>query len=78
MHKRRVVAVKSDSWYKENPTDKVWWKETPDSVGEFIFSLDKEQEFNLFRDYPYALTPEQKAIFDKENPAWKMFFSDRN
>ena len=67
----------ADNWYKENPTDKVWWKETPIMIGEHIFSFDKEQEFNLFCDYPYALTPEQKAIFDKENPFWADFFSDR-
>nr|DAS60821.1 MAG TPA: hypothetical protein [Caudoviricetes sp.] len=31
----------------------------------------------MFKDYPHALTPEQKKIFDEENPFWKDFFSDR-
>lgn len=63
-------------WYKENKSDTIWWKET-DSKGEWIFSFDKKTEFNLFRDYPHELSPEQKAIFDKENPEWVEFFSDR-
>jgi hypothetical protein len=65
-----------DYWYKENKSDSVWWKDT-DSVGEWIFSFDKKTEYNLFSDYPHELSPEQKAIFDKENPEWVDFFSDR-
>lgn len=57
-------------WYKRNKDDQVWWKETPGEVGEFIFSFDKKEEFNFFADYPQKLTPEQKAIFDKENPVF--------
>ena len=49
----------------------------PDSVGEWIFSFDKKQEFNLFADYPHNLTAEQVQIFDKENPEWMDFFKDR-
>lgn len=63
-------------WYKENKSDAIWWKDT-DSVGEWIFSFDKKTEFNLFSDYPHKLSPEQKAIFDRENPEWVEFFSDR-
>lgn len=57
-----------DNWYKNNPTDVIWWKDTPDGVGEWLFSFDKKTVFNMFADYPKALTPEQKQIFDKENP----------
>jgi len=64
-------------FYKEKRTDKVWWKETPDTVGEWLFSFDKKTVFNLFSDYPYKLTPEQKELFDKENPYWAEFFEDR-
>lgn len=69
--------IREDEWYKENFGDAVWWKDTPDSVGELIFSFDKKQEFNLFADYPHNLTAEQVQIFDKENPEWVNFFKDR-
>lgn len=65
-----------DRWYKNNTDDKIWWKDT-DSVGEWLFSFDKKQVFNMFADYPYNLTPEQKKIFDEENPEWVDFFKDR-
>lgn len=53
------------------------WVENPDKVGEMLFTFDGETVFNLFRDYPYKLTPEQKTIFDAENPFWADFFKDR-
>lgn len=65
-----------DRWYKNNTDDKIWWKDT-DSVGEWLFSFDKKQVFNMFADYPHNLTPEQKKIFDEENPEWADFFKDR-
>lgn len=66
-----------NKFYKENDTDKVWWLDNPEVKGEFVFSFDKKKTFNLFADYPHALTKEQKEIFDKENPYWAEFFSDR-
>lgn len=65
------------SFYKENESDMVWWVDTPDLVGEFLFSFDKQTIYNMFQDYPYKLTPEEKEIFDRENPQWKMFFKSR-
>ena len=67
----------SNNFYKENPTDQIWWIDNPEVIGEWLFSFDRITVFNLFRDYPWKLTPDQKAIFDKENPYWKEFFSDR-
>ena len=67
----------SNNFYKENPTDQIWWVDNPEMIGEWLFSFDRIRVFNLFRDYPWQLTPEQKATFDKENPYWKEFFSDR-
>lgn len=64
-------------FYKENEADQIWWVDTSDRDGEFLFSFDKKKVFNLFADYPHNLTPEQKEIFDKENPYWKDFFKDR-
>lgn len=65
------------SWYKENDTDNVWWLDQPDRVGEFVFSFDKKKVFNLYRDYPWKLTAEEKAIFDRENPFWADYFKSR-
>lgn len=70
------MAVK-DNFYKENPTDQIWWVDNPDAKGVWLFSFDRQTVFNLFEDYPYKLTPEQKAIFDREKPYWAEFFKDR-
>ena len=67
----------SNKFYKENPDDKIWWVNNPETKGEWLFSFDKKTVFNMFADYPDKLTPEQKAIFDEENPFWADFFSDR-
>lgn len=65
-------------WYKDDENDKIWWLDNGDEkTGEFIFSFDKITEYNLFRDYPEKLTPEQIKIFDEENPFWADFFKDR-
>ena len=65
-------------FYHENENDVIWWVEAPiEHDGEFLFSFDRKTVFNLFADYPYKLTPEQKAVFDRENPRWADFFKDR-
>ena len=69
--------AQSSNLYKENPTDKVWWVDTGETVGEMVFTFDKKTYFNLFADYPWKLTAEQKEVFDKENPFWREFFKDR-
>lgn len=70
--------AQSSKFYKNNPSDVIWWVDNGDEVkGEWLFSFDKKKVFNMFADYPYKLTVEQKAIFDKENPYWAEFFSDR-
>lgn len=67
----------SSKWFKNNPNDKIWWLDDPGRKGEWAFSFDKKIEFNMFSDYPHALTSEQNKIFDEENPYWKNFFKDR-
>lgn len=67
----------SDEFYKDNPDDVIWQVDTPDRVGEFLFSFDKKKIFNLFKDYPWALTAEQKRIFDRQFPEWANFFKSR-
>ena len=64
-------------FYKKKKTDKIWWVDDLDSRGHFLFSFDKKQIFNMFADYPYSLTKEQKELFDKENPYWANFFKER-
>lgn len=64
-------------FFKHEETDVIWWVENLDEKGQFLFTFDQKKIFNLFEDYPHNLTPEQKEIFDKENPYWKDFFKDR-
>jgi hypothetical protein len=78
MIKERGLAVaSSDDFYKNEPDDLIYWKETPNVHGEWLFSFDRQTVFNLFEDYPWKLTPQQKEIFDRENPYWREFFKDR-
>ena len=65
-------------YVKNEPTDKIWWLLDEDKTGEWVFSFDKKTNFNMFADYPDKLTAKQKALFDKENPFWADFFSDRS
>lgn len=77
MNKERGYMEQSNKFFKNDPNDKIWWVDTFDKDGVFEFSFDKKTVFNLFYDYPSNLTKQQKEIFDKENPYWKDFFSDR-
>ena len=61
-------------FYKNKPTDKVYWVDNIGTIGEFLFSFDKKKIYNLFRDYPQKLTAEEKRIFDKDNPYWADYF----
>lgn len=62
-------------FYKKNENDAVWWVQDLSAKGRLLFSFDKKKIFNLFRDYPNNLTPEQKRVFDQENPYWRDFFN---
>ncbi len=62
---------------KNERGDKIWWVDCQGIIGEFLFSFDKKKIYNMFTDYPYKLTPEEKEIFDRENPFWLDFFADR-
>lgn len=68
----------SSKLFKNNPSDRIWWVDNADDVkGEWIFTFDKKKFFNMFQDYPWNLSAEEKEIFDKENPYWADFFKDR-
>ena len=67
------------TYYKNKETDAIEWADTgefEDGVWLFRFGYNGKA-FNMFRDYPWKLTKEQKEIFDKENPYWAEFFKDR-
>lgn len=53
---------------KMNEGDTIWWLDDYDKIGPRLFTFDLKEVFNYWSDYPDALTPEQKAIFDKECP----------
>ena len=69
--------MRNRTFYKEHPHDKIWWVDNEETLGEWEFSFDKKTVFNLFQDYPYKLSKEQKELFDRENPDWRDFFADR-
>ena len=64
-------------FYKNDPSDKIYWVDNVGTIGEFLFTFDKKKIYNLFRDYPQKLTAEEVKIFNKENPYWADFFKDR-
>ncbi|CAI3313233.1 hypothetical protein MMJ53_10880 [Enterococcus cecorum] len=64
-------------FYKENDADQIWWVDNMDRVGLHLFSFDKKKIYNLFTDYPYAMTEEEIAVFNRENPFWSEFFQNR-
>ena len=74
---------------KRNKKDKIYWVDhflsykskfdfEDRMMGELLVSFDRRRIFNLWCDYLWKFTPEQKALFDKENPYWANFFQDRN
>ena len=82
----KCLKCGEERYWSKNVNDQIWWmksRKRKDATyfskekGGHVFSFDKKQEFNLFSDYPYKLTPAQKEIFDKENPYWANFFKNR-
>ena len=70
--------AQSNKLFKNNPKDKIWWVDNGDEAkGEWVFTFDKVTYFNMFEEYPDRLTPEQKRIFDEENPFRADYFKDR-
>ena len=73
-----AVAKSKYYVYKDNEGDKVWWVDGDLGVGEFVFTFDKKNMFNLFADYPEKLSVEEWFAFNDENPYWRKFFKSRN
>ena len=57
--------MKHLEFYRNNVNDVVWWVNNANTIGEHLFTFDKQKIYNLFADYPHNLTPNEKAIFDK-------------
>ena len=72
-----VDRYEYSDFYTDKPGGRIFWIDRIDSIGEFMFSFDKQKIYHLFRDYPNALTPEEKAIFDSECPFWYEFFEGK-
>ena len=53
---------------KDDENSKIWTITDLDARGVHLFTFDKKKFFSFWEDYPDNLTPEQKAIFDKEYP----------
>lgn len=64
-------------FYKKDKDSKIWWARVEDEKGTYLFSFDKKKTYNLFQDYPYKLSEEERRIFDKYEPFWAEFFSKR-
>ncbi len=65
------------SFYKNDETDQIWHVEQTNCKGPNLFSFDRKKLLNLWTDYPQKFTKEEKELFDKENPFWAEFFSNR-
>ena len=66
------------TFVKNKAKDKIYWVDNKgETIGVWLFAFDKLRIFNMFADYPKELTAEEKELFDKENPFWADFFSDR-
>lgn len=80
MSRKKVEQDMKSNWafYKNEEDDVIWWVDnSEDVIGEHLFTFDKKKIYNLFADYPNNMTAEEVAFFDKENPKWAEFFSDR-
>ena len=76
----RVRGMKEKTeyeFYRKDKKSKVWWAYVKGYKGIHIFSFDKMKTYNLFHDYPYKLSPVEKAIFDEYEPFWAKFFKKR-
>lgn len=81
MLKRREQAAMQSKYIftkdEDKPNNIVWEVEEIGSIGKLLFSFDKKKIYNLWQDYPYNFTAEEKRIFDKEYPYWADFFRGR-
>ena len=61
------MASNKLDFYREDG-ERIWWVDDTTQKGELLFSFDREKIYNFWKDYPDKLTPEEREIFDRENP----------
>lgn len=61
---------------KNEEGDIISWCSIKGQIGSTYYTFDGKKMYRLFGDYPDNLTPEEKKIFDRENPFWKEFFEE--
>lgn len=64
-------------FYKKEEDSELYWVANEGRIGEHLFSFDKKKIYNLFRDYPFNMTDEEVAIFDRNEPFWEEFMRER-
>lgn len=70
-------STNNDVFVPDEDGGQILWIDNSDTIGVWEFSFDGKTVFNMFEDYPWKLTPMQKAQFDVENPYWADYFKDR-
>ena len=71
----RVLLSRKSSW--ASPPREWGTDHRPPRIVYHVAGFFASYEYNLFQDYPYKPTKEEKALFDQENPHWRDFFADR-
>lgn len=46
------MKIDEDLFYKENDDDLIYWVETPETIGEFLFSFDKKKYLISLQIFP--------------------------
>ncbi len=62
-------------FYKNKPSDKIYWTAPLRYTGVFLVSFDMKHVYNLYADIPAKLSNDEFCLFLKENPFWRRRFS---
>ncbi len=63
--------------FVQNDDSDIFWTYPIGVSGVHLFSFDQKNVYNLFSEFPYALSDEQVALFCKNEPYWANAFADR-
>lgn len=73
-------------WIESNPYGEHIWRvvrldannKPVNEYGPIRITFDKKHVYNLWQDYPWRFSPEEREIFAREMPYWADFFKDRD